>query len=144
MDRYASHLPILRRLLIRHRPERILEYGAGMYSTPLFLAQDTVQRVVSIEPDPEWRRKVALGVDDSRLTLRPDNNVTPSAFDLVFIDCGVRESDRVPVIREVLSSEHPLVVIHDAEVPAYAEVIEELAAVFKIYPTAPDTAVVVS
>lgn len=141
-DRYASHLPVLRRLLGIHKPERVLEYGAGLHSTPLFAAYPTVEKVVSVEPDPEWRQIVALEVADPRLTLRPDANVMPSAFDFVFIDCGMCIADRVPVIRAVLASKHPLVVIHDAEVPAYADAIEELATMFKIHPTAPDTAVI--
>lgn len=141
-DRYASHLPILRRAIYGQRPRKILEYGAGLHSTPLFLRDPAVERVLSIEPDPEWRRKVAEHCSDSRLILRAEPDANPVDFDLVFIDNGQNALERLETIRSVLSRAHPPVVIHDAEEIVYAAAIKELAAMYAIYPTDPDTAMV--
>ncbi len=142
LDAYASHLPILRSLLTAIRPERVLEYGAGLYSTPAFLERPELRRLVSIEADPGWRKKVALHCDDERLALRPEPTADPSDFDFVFIDDGENATERETTIRAVLSGAHPVTVIHDAEVPEYLAAIHELSSVYSIYPTLPETCVV--
>jgi predicted O-methyltransferase YrrM len=142
-DPYSSHLLLLRSLLRTARPERVLEFGAGLYSTPCFLERPELKRIVSVEADPEWRKKVAHHCDDSRLVLRPDKRVLPDAFDLIFIDDGGSAAERLDTIRFVLSQTHPTTVIHDAEVPEYAAAIKELAITYSIYDaTLPATAVV--
>lgn len=141
-DPYASHLPILRSVLRTVRPTKVLEFGAGLHSTPCFLERPELTRIVSVEPDPDWRRKVAFHCDDERLVLRRDYNVLPATFDLILIDDGIEATRREGTIRFVLSQPHPPTVIHDAEVPMYAAAIEELAINYTIHPTQPDTAVV--
>jgi hypothetical protein len=140
---YASHLPVLKAILGSVRPGCVLEFGAGLHSTPAFLERKDLTRVVSVEPDAKWRRKVALYCDDDRLVLRPDKNVVPECFDLVFIDDGQEVADREQTIRFVLGRRfHPPTVIHDADVPEYLQAIEELAINYSIFPTDPATAVV--
>lgn len=139
-DRYASHLPVLRSLLAVLRPSRILEFGAGLHSTPLFVRSGA--KVVSIEPDPEWRQRVALACESPNLALRPTSAVIPADFDLVFIDNGVSIPERISAIRFVLTQPHPVTAIHDAEVPEYATAIEELAIKHETLKTDPDTCVV--
>lgn len=140
---YGSHVPILRALLGAIRPKSVLEFGAGFHSTPLFLESPDLTRVVSVESDPDWRRKVAFKCDDQRLVLRPDKNVIPETFDFIFIDDGQTAADRLETIRFVLSKRfHPPTVIHDADVPEYLQAIEELAINYSIFPTDPETAVV--
>lgn len=138
--RYATHLPVLRSVLNTVQPERILEFGAGLHSTPLFCKSGA--SVLSIEPDPEWRAKVAKECDTPKLVLRPSGEPTPADYDLIFIDDGEEAKDRLKTIRFVLSQPHPPVVIHDAEVPEYRRAIEELAISRTIFETAPDTCVV--
>jgi hypothetical protein len=141
--RYSTHLPILRRVVHSVRPKRVLEFGAGLHSTPLYFRDPQLWNVVCIEPDPEWRQKVAYACDDSRLILREAaTDVTPADFDLIFIDDGECPRERLRTINFVLSQPHPTVVIHDAEVPEYRHAIEELAISHKTYKTDPDTCVV--
>lgn len=144
MDRdYASHLPVLRTLLAQNRPHNVLELGAGLHSTPEFLRRDELVRLISVEPDPEWRRRVAESCSDPRLVLRSEMpDVAPAFFDLIFIDDGVSIPARVASIRHVLAGEHPLTVIHDADVDAYVAAIKESAIYYTIVRTDPPTAVV--
>lgn len=118
MNEYATHLPILRGLCNLISPRNVLEFGAGKFSTPFFLSVTSVEKLVSVETDPEWARKVKEACPDSRLTVRK-TAPNPKDFDLVFIDDGHYPPERVKTIRKVLSKEHPPVVIHDAEVPEY-------------------------
>ena len=143
VDPYSTHLPILRRMVNGVRPRRVLEFGAGLHSTPLYFRDPQLWNVVCIEPDPEWRKKVAYAVDDERLILREAaTNVNPTDFDLIFIDDGTCAAERLKTIRFVLSEPHPPTVIHDAEVPEYRDAIKELATMHTIYETNPHTAVV--
>ena len=141
-DRYATHLPVLRSMIRAVRPKTVLEFGAGFHSTPLFLEDINLERIVSVESSPEWRRKVAFFCDDQRLVLRADKRVVPELYDLIFIDDGESAAERASTIRFVLGGPHPPVVIHDAEVLDYATAIDELAINYSIFPTDPDTAVV--
>ena len=146
-DVYASHMSVLKALLNTHRPKRVLEYGAGLYSTPLFLSRPHVEQLVSVEPDPDWRHCIRSLHDDSRLHILAAGDFRPSDFDLVFIDNGQDGAEplgaeRAATIRQVLSQKHPIVVVHDAEVPEYATAIEEYAINFSVFPTAPDTCVI--
>lgn len=139
---YGSHLPVLKALLAQHQPKQILELGAGLHSTPAFLSRPEVVRVVSVEPDREWRQIVSQACQDERLVLRPTLDVDPKDFDLVFIDDGVNLNQRLETINRVLQPDHPLTVIHDADVPEYLTAIEGLAMNHKIVDTDPPTAVV--
>ena len=141
-DPYASHLPILRAMVASLRPKKVLEFGAGLHSTPFFLQDPELTRIVSVEADNDWRRRIAFRCDDQRLVLRVDRRVAPEYFDLVLIDDGTCAAERLETIHFVLAGPHPPVIIHDAEVPEYATIIKELAINYSIFPTAPDTAVV--
>lgn len=120
-DPYASHLPVLRALLDTYPIRRVLEFGAGPYSTPLFL-DSPLGELVSVEPDPEWQEKVGTG--DERHVVVPSHD-GPLDFDLILIDDGTCEAERNETIRRVLPDKPPLVVVHDAEV--YRSTIFELA-----------------
>lgn len=126
-DPYASHLPTLNFVLALVKPKRVLELGAGLYSTPAFLECPTVERLLSIETDKEWAERV----QDERLTLRLVDDTVEAlpkdlmAFDLVFIDNADNATDRNRAIRAVLERPYPVTVIHDAEV--YGGTINELA-----------------
>jgi len=139
-DPYASHLQVLNTILNTHKPKRVLEYGSGEYSTGLFLSRPHVEKLTVVETDFEWRRKLPK---DDRVTVLVEGYDNPNSYDLVFIDDGVTADHRCRTIRNVLSRRHPIVVIHDAEVPEYRELIDELADEVLIYRTDPDTAVVI-
>jgi len=141
-DEYGSHLSVLAEVLDLHKPKRVLELGAGKYSTPAFLNHLAVEELVSIEPDAIWRERIKAEFASEKLTLLAQLRRNPQDFDLVFIDNGTSEAQRLKAIKKVLSRAHPLVVIHDADVPAYNQAIADLADEFAIYPPNPHTAVI--
>ena len=122
-DPYASHLPVLRALVEMVKPRAVLEFGAGDYSTPFFLTLD-IESLWSVETDPAWA--VRAQSNDTRHTVAAEAP-SLSGFDLVFIDDGKNASDREHTIRNVLKEDHPVFVIHDAEVPEYRAAIHDLA-----------------
>jgi predicted O-methyltransferase YrrM len=128
-DRYASHLLVLGALVEAHGVERVLELGAGDYSTPAFLAAPGLTRLTSVENDPEWARKVTTDDDRHEVLLVEgaiaDHLPPLEDYDLVFVDDSTSAYERARTIRAVLSQPHPPVVIHDAEVPEYAAAIAD-------------------
>lgn len=143
MRDYSSHLPILKAVLRSTNPKRVLEYGAGEHSTAALLAHPSVETVVSYEPDNDWKAKIrAEHKGETRLRFTKSKDHCPVNFDLIFIDDGTKEAERLETIEHVLSQAHPTVVIHDADVPAYLDAIGRLSDDFSVFPTNPDTAVV--
>jgi predicted O-methyltransferase YrrM len=141
-DVYGSHLRVLAAVVNTHRPQNVLEIGGGFFSTGFLTAM--CDRVVTVEPHPEWHEKVASAYPQAEVV---SDIPSFAGFDLIFIDNGQDAAqplgaDRVAAIRHVLSQTHPLVVIHDAEVAEYADAIEEFATNYSVFPTAPDTCVV--
>lgn len=137
---YASHLPVLEAVTALLKPASVLELGSGLHSTPFFLSRP-IDRLVSVEADPEWALRVADDCTDNRLTLLTDYpDLTPTDFDLIFIDDGKTAAEREFSIRWVLEQEHPPTIIHDAEV--YATVISEYVTDYAVIPTNPQTAVI--
>lgn len=141
-DPYASHLPVLEALSGLIPMGRVLELGAGRYSTPFFL--DHTKGLISLETDPKWaterdeHHRVRL-VENCADSLPADLSV----FDLVFIDNGGTDVEREQSIKAVLSQPHPPVVIHDAEVELYADAIKASGAHYEIFTWAtPHTALV--
>jgi predicted O-methyltransferase YrrM len=141
-DEYGSHLNVLASVLDQHEPKKVLELGAGEHSTPAFLNHPAVQELVTVEDDPDWRKRIKEMFPSDKLTISPKFDQSPKDFDLVFIDNGREESERLAFIRRVLSGPHPIVLIHDADVPAYNELIKGLADDFAIFPPTPHTAVI--
>lgn len=137
MSSYATHLPVLAEVMDRECPARVLEYGAGDISTRFFLAFP-VEHLTSVEVDKDWRGRITT--NDPRHTVLAEGQPDASDFGLIFIDDGQNAAERTETIRAVLLRPHPAVVIHDAEV--YADVIDDLATDYRIFPTAPDTAVI--
>lgn len=135
-DPYATHLPVLREIGRQYPIRRVLEFGAGLYSTPLFLdrtAFPVLESLVSIEDDWAWLQTVKVACPDRRLSLRygglfaAQQWVDVEDYDLILIDSGKEEADRVPVI-EWIAGQRPsaVVVIHDYERTAYQEAAKAL------------------
>lgn len=132
---FGSHLRILKMVLGLVKPLRVLELGAGWFSTPEFLKCDSVAEVTSLETDGEWAERVKEAIDDPRLKLRLVDDVAAEVsrlkltdFNLIFVDNGQSVGERVEGIRSVLKrQDRPPVVIHDAEYPDYRMVISQLA-----------------
>ena len=140
-DPYASHIPVLRALDKKTPFWRVVEYGGGDYSTPFFLSLPHLERLVTVEDDPEWVERIRRKYADPRLVIA--ENAPTDPCDLIFIDNGISPPERVEVIHAVLSKPHPTVVIHDAEVPAYEQAIRESGKTYALHKKlTPNTAVV--
>lgn len=132
-DAYGSHVPFLTWVGHHIRPIRhILELGAGRYSTPLWLDRGVfpnVVKVVSVEHDTQWLPQIT----DQRLQVVTTNDVAAYAeallnvdpYDLVFVDNGQAEEDRIRAIDAVMWLPGiPLVVLHDWENKRYRAAAE--------------------
>lgn len=129
-DPYATHLPVLRALGRQFSIRRVLEFGAGLYSTGEFLNRGSfphLEQLVSIEEDASWRHRLQHIIDDQRWdcpAVPPMDALLSGAgaFDLIFIDDGLKVSERVLTIRAVTAARLPcVVVIHDFEQMAYQQ-----------------------
>jgi hypothetical protein len=128
-DPYGSHVPFLTWIGQHVTPIRwVLELGAGQHSTPLWLNRSVfpqVERVVSVEQNEGWVPKVAdsrLQVDVARFA---EMLVTTHQYDLVFIDNGPTDDDRMRAIKAIMDMPRlPLVVLHDWEDKRYRDAAE--------------------
>jgi len=130
---YATHVPILVGLGCSLRIARILEFGAGLYSTLTFLNRSAfpgVTSVSTIESDSDWVSRVyAAAKDDPRLRIRhvpePIERILPELdladYDLILVDSSTEAERRAALIRQLAnqSTGTGLVVIHDFEIDLY-------------------------
>jgi len=124
---YITHVPILAALSSLVEPRRITEFGAGDYSTGLFLNRSVfphLESLISLENDAAWYERIRENFGaDGRLDLREIegnlSNVVSGELlvaDLVFID----DSDHairqltIAAVGKAAPSGLP-VVVHDAE-----------------------------
>jgi len=131
---HSTHMPVLVSLAKAFKIRNVLEYGAGVYSTPLFLDKKVfpdLERILSVEPEEEWQQKVkeAIGWDDPRLSFVSSMyyNIGVQYSDLVLVDNGP-EQHKINTIRhmrdQVESCPDTLFVIHDAEHIPYRQIVE--------------------
>lgn len=130
---YATHVPVLVGIGCSLRIAKILEFGAGFYSTLTFLnrtAFPDVTSVCTIESNSAWISKVyAAAKDDPRLRIRhvpePIESILPEVdlgdYDLVLVDSSTEAERRAALIRELAdrSTGTNLIVIHDFEIDLY-------------------------
>lgn len=132
---YATHVPILVGVGRSLRIAKVLEFGAGFYSTLTFLNRSAfpdITSVFSIESDSDWISKVnAAAKSDPRLKIQfvpePIESILAeldlAQFDLVLVDSSTEGARRAALIREL--SHRPtgkcLVVIHDFEFSLYKQ-----------------------
>lgn len=134
---FSTHIPALIAVGRHHAVRRVLELGCGPHSTGLFLDRRCfpgVEKLVSIENDPEWHRKILQQFpDEGRLELRlvPSTITTGvvsldiSSFDLIFIDDSKTGAERVRSIEHVLPgiAAHAVALVHDFEFQPYREAV---------------------
>lgn len=142
---HATHLPILIGLGMVYPIKRVLEYGAGFFSTPLFLSSvvfPKVELVVSVEPDLEWIRRIQEKTElDNRLFFQADDlDIEPGHFDMVLIDNSPAEF-RAETIRKIVRSVPGLVVVHDSEYPPYKKEITDFVYRFDYSTFNPETSI---
>ena len=133
IEPYASHMPVLKAMCAYLHARRVLELGAGIYSSTAFLETADLEKLVSVENDPAWARRATTNDPRHELILVNGaiaDHIPPlEGFDLVFIDDSVAAEDRVRTIQAVLGQAHPPVILHDAENVAYAAVVAEMSPV---------------
>ena len=131
-DPYGSHVPFLTWVGQHVTPIRwVLELGAGRHSTPLWLDRSVfpqVERVVSVEGSVGWVPQVAdlrLQVVETDVAAFAESSVTVHQYDLVFVDNGPTDDDRIRAIRAIMRlPQLPLVVLHDWEDKRYRDAAE--------------------
>lgn len=136
MDPYATHLQVLTAIGQTLPIRRVLECGAGRYSTPLFLDRlvfPVLQRLDSLESDWVWLTRSKETVRDARAWFTYTGprmetfiqEVDLDGYDLIFVDSGAVIAERLPVLRTIVEGRPAgVVVVHDYEQPAYQAVVE--------------------
>lgn len=124
---YSTHLPILIALSRVLSIKTVVEYGAGLFSTPLFLNRDVfpdVTTLVTCETAHGWRQTVltetTAGANQDRLVWYDGDALPDDTYDLVFADSATEEH-KANLIRLCSTARQKVVVVHDSEVPTYQE-----------------------
>lgn len=116
---WGSHQPALRALAKFTEIKSVIEFGAGVYSTHLFLDRKAfphLKSLVSLEHKEKWGEKV--GVNDKRHTLiiTDSGNFADRSkgmkADFVFLDSGPSFTARWELL-EHASTLAPIIAIHD-------------------------------
>lgn len=125
---HATHIPIMIGIAKTFPSiQSVIEYGAGFYSTPLFLDRrifPNLKSLISIEPVEIWAQQVLLACKDERLNILPGEIVPTPKTDLIFIDSGRVEEEREATIAHVAPGFSGITAIHDSE--RYQEAIKNL------------------
>lgn len=121
---YATHLPVLEFLLDYIQPKRTLEWGMGLYSTPL-LIEKTKQEVLSVETTSiEWYIKIRdkfKSYDKFKNvmvsnTLEMLPKVEGKKWDLIFNDGDV---DSRHIIAQMAQYWDSVIISHDTQEKQY-------------------------
>lgn len=127
---WASHQPVLRAAAEFVPLRKVIEFGAGKYSTPFFLDRAVfpdLEQLVSVEHDPEWLRKLRDEIKDDRwhpqlehVEMMPELAALLEPADLVLIDSGRPTAFRADyhlrgALLEYYAASESIVVMHDVE-----------------------------
>jgi hypothetical protein len=154
-EAYGSHLPVLIAVARLLRPRRLLELGAGLFSTAAFADKalfPTLEGIVSLEDDPKWLRRIEKQLHaNHRVGLKavraiPDWVATAdlAAHDLIFIDNGRQIAERVSTIRAVLcrARSDAVIVVHDFQYAPYKDAVTDPWTAFSFDACAPSTGII--
>lgn len=111
----GSHLPELTAAMQALPPgSRVVEHGAGLYSTPLLAKFDEIW-VMCVEPHEGWREWARWIYDDQAVMVDSWKRAVPeiATVDLVFIDGPANE--RGPLLQKALEAHVPTIIVHDTE-----------------------------
>ena len=124
MDRFATHLPVLERAIRDFGIETVLEFGTGLYSTPLLV--QLCKEVISVEMhERSWfdknRTELASPNFTPLLMLGPEVGVeyllnADRRFDMIFVDG--HEDSRWKVVNAAFDKTD-VIIAHDTEVRYY-------------------------
>jgi len=145
---YGTHVPVLRALgrFMGEGAKRVVEYGAGNFSTMTFLDTDHFPNVVSVlsyESDSHWAMDLQSRIHDDRLSIyltpidRMIDNLHDDDADIVLIDCDEkppadergrpnpdRFDARIALIRAYQDNQRAVVVVHDSNFASIGPVVE--------------------
>ena len=124
---YATHIPILTYLLHTLKPQNILEYGGGDFSTSLFLDHETfpsVKQLTTVEDNKDWSDRLNNkfgGNPRWRLAYvnprdKYDLRIKLNNFDFIFIDDCLLPEDRAKTVDFVIqNTDDATIIVHDFE-----------------------------
>lgn len=155
-DSYLTHLPVLVAVARSTPIRRVLELGAGFYSTLSFLDRECfpdLDQIDSLENNKEWADKIALESGyDARLRMHavkePLANVLDQfdldSYDLIFVDDALTREERARTIATIAAAKpmRPLVVIHDYDMPVYRKSASCFRSSYRFTALYPNTGVV--
>jgi hypothetical protein len=136
---FGSHMPALIGLGITARLKNVLELGAGLNSTPVFLNRSCYPELntfTSVENDLTWFDKLKSDPGfkgASNIFYYPGKiadyvkEIRNLSFDLILIDDSYETCDRVSTINAVFQmplSDSAIVLIHDFETKEYQEAVK--------------------
>ena len=153
---YATHLPILVGLAKSVPIRSVLELGCGYYSTSTFLDRRVFPHLHSLESyetDPVWAATIKSSINtDSRARLNlVSGSIADSlqrtdleAYDLILVDDSKSAEDRTETIKTLVQRrpQRPIMVVHDFEVPAYADVAKSFRHRYSFRVFNPETGIV--
>jgi hypothetical protein len=150
----TTHIPILIGLAKLMIVNRVMELGAGQYSTPLFLNRSVFSHLIALhtfENNAGWIDKIKKWTDDSRLRLTSVispmytliKKIDLSAFDIIFVDDSATIQARVKTILKVARNYYGagIVVIHDYERPINRKASRALKNHFRFTAFNPNTGI---
>lgn len=126
---FATHVNLLR--AVGAGVHRVLELGAGQFSTPLFLDRDhypALDWLVTVEDNKDWAAQAATS--DPRHVMvvvnEPIYEFLPmfdmDMFDLIFCDNSASGGQRCETLKWLAENTgNVMVVAHDWQVPSYRE-----------------------
>ncbi len=155
-DRFATALPVLVGLSRLIPVKKVLEFGSGLNSTPLFLNKTVFPdliKLTSYENDLGWYNNVKNRIgDDTRIDLHCiDDNMSSivsdiklSEYDLIFIDDSMDSTLRAETIKNVISNNDSqnIIVIHDYEIKKYRQASKGISNRFDFNALFPNTGLV--
>ena len=118
---WGSHQPALRALAEFMKIDSVIEFGAGLYSTHLFLdleAFPDLTSLVTFEHKNDWAEKVRVNDQRHKLIIIPAqdflNNSKGMNSDFIFLDCAPSKM-RFELLPQALTMA-PIVGIHDTQI----------------------------
>ena len=120
---YRTHLPVLNHILSTVNIKRVIEFGPGNFSTPLFVSK--CERVQCIEMQSEEWYKIVKEKNGQHDNFSVTCSLSAKGFydlhyinnvDLVFCDGHVETR---PEVINFFEDKSPIIVAHDTEDPIY-------------------------
>lgn len=123
---------------------RVVEYGGGFFSTPLFLdrwAFPDLKELITVENNPEWIKKLSDRYgSDRRFRIVPEYHFEARA-DLALVDDETTAERLVHIKALAANNGADLSVVHDSEQPLIAQALNAFHSVYHFQHFEPFTAV---